>query len=90
MGLRKFFLKFLVHVILSLTLLITLWIGAILIMSSTHMIIPANQTEKEVAAWADNLNIHEEVLPEKIPADAGYAIWEKMVNFCLLLFPKMN
>lgn len=77
MGLRKFFLKFLIHVILSLTLLVTLWFGTILIMSATDMMIPANQVEKDVASLEMELDVHEEISPEELPAGAGYAIWKK-------------
>lgn len=67
MGLKKFFLKFLCHVVLSVALVFVIWFALLLAATSTSAILPANQAENDVANWLDTLDVHQEITPSELP-----------------------
>lgn len=76
-SLSAFFLRFLLQVILSVTLTGILWLMLIFLGVRLHITLPANYVEQKVRIFADSLNMQDSVTTDMLPDGADYAIYDK-------------
>lgn len=77
MRLSTFFLRFLIHTVLSGLAVIILWLTLMTLAIGFDIILPANQVEQEVHTFTEKLGVHTVVTTDMIPTGADYAIYDK-------------
>lgn len=75
MGLRRFFLKFVGYVIVSLAAVFAFWVFLLFALVEAGAFLPANRVEKEVTKWQDTLDAHSNIVPSDIPEGADYTFF---------------
>lgn len=75
MGLRRFFLKFVGYVIVSLAAVFAFWVFLLFALLEAGAFLPANRVEKEVTKWQDTLDAHSNIVPSDIPEGADYTFF---------------
>lgn len=75
-GLKRFFMIFLAHAVLSFLLVIGLWVCLLIASTAFHLILPANTVEQAVSSWHAALDGHTALAPQDIPEGAGYAFFD--------------
>lgn len=76
-SIKRFFIIFLTHTILSLLCVGILWTFLLFAASWSGIIIPANFVERSISAWLTSFDGHRTVLPDEIPEGAYYAFFDK-------------
>lgn len=75
MGLRRFFLKFLLQTISSLIITFLIWLMLLGAALFSGMVLPANEVERRVTSWQKQLDTSTVISPADIPAGADYAFF---------------
>lgn len=81
MKLSTFFLRFLIHTVLSGLIVIVIWIAQLTLAIRFGIILPANQVEQKVHAFLETLDPHSIVTADMIPDGSDYAIYN---SACIL------
>lgn len=74
-SLKSYFIKFLIHIALSMVPAVLLWLFLFSLLLHFQGIAPANQTEKQVLAFMSRLPENGHILPSDIPSGADYAFF---------------
>ncbi len=74
--LKRFFIIFLTHTILSLVFVGLLWTCLLFAASYSGVTIPANAVEHSLSVWIATLDGHRAVAPEEVPEGVSYAFFD--------------